>query len=43
LGKRAETTKGRPLSVIKYLKKSIVEVRAEDNFLAHALVIAIPE
>jgi hypothetical protein len=35
------TTKGRPLSVMAHLKKSIVEVKSEENCLAHALVIAI--
>ena len=34
-------TKGRPLSVMAHLKKSIVEVKAEENCLAHALIIAI--
>ena len=33
--------KGRPLSVMAHLKKSIVEVKAEENCLAHALIIAI--
>jgi hypothetical protein len=40
-GKNAIKTKGRPLSVMAHLKKSIVEVRAEQNCLAHALLIAI--
>jgi len=34
-------TKGRPLSVMAHLKESIVEVKAEENCLAHALIIAI--
>jgi hypothetical protein len=34
-------TKGRPLSVIAHLKRSIVEVKAEKNCLAHALIITI--
>jgi hypothetical protein len=34
-------TKGRQLSVMAHLKKIIVEVKAEQNCLAHALVIAI--
>jgi len=34
------TTKGRPLDVMVHLKQSIVQVRAESNCLAHALVIA---
>jgi hypothetical protein len=34
-------TRGRWLSVMAHLKKSIIEVKAEQNCLAHALVIAI--
>jgi hypothetical protein len=34
-------TKGRPLSVKAHLKRSIVEVKAENNCIAHALIIAI--
>ena len=34
-------TMGRPLSVTAHLKKSIVQVNAETNCLAHALLIAI--
>ena len=33
-------TMGRPISVMAHLKKSIIEVKAEDNCLAHALLIA---
>jgi len=33
--------KGRPLATMAHLKRSIVEVRAEENCLAHALIIAI--
>jgi hypothetical protein len=40
-GKRTETSKERPLSVMAHLKRSIVEVKAEENNLAHALVIAV--
>jgi len=32
-------TKGRPLVIMDYLKRSIVKVKAENNCLAHALVI----
>ena len=32
---------GRPFSVIAHLKSSIVEVKAEENCLAHALIIPI--
>jgi hypothetical protein len=34
-------TKGRPLGVMAHLKRSISEVKAETNCLAHALIIAI--
>jgi hypothetical protein len=34
-------TKGRPLSVMSRLTRSIVEVKAEENCLAHPLIIAI--
>jgi hypothetical protein len=40
-GRTALKPKGRPLTVIAHLKRSIVEVEAEGNCLAHALVIAI--
>jgi hypothetical protein len=34
-------TKGRPLNTMVHLKRSIIEVKAENNCLAHALVIAV--
>jgi len=34
-------TLGRPLSVTAHLKENIVEVKAADNCLAHALITAI--
>jgi hypothetical protein len=34
-------TEGRPFSVMAHIKRSIIEVKAEENCLAHALVIAI--
>jgi hypothetical protein len=40
-GRVAAKTKGRPLSVMAHLKKSIVEIKAETNCLAHALIIVI--
>ena len=40
-GRSAVKTKGRQLDVMTHLKKSIVQVKAEENCLAHALVIAI--
>jgi hypothetical protein len=40
-GKHAMKSKGRPLSVMAHLKRSIVEVKAEENCLAYALIIAI--
>ena len=33
--------KGRPFATMAHLKRSIIEVRAEDNCLAQALIIAI--
>jgi len=39
-GKKAIVAKGRPLETMVHLKKSIVQVKAESNCLAHALVIA---
>ena len=33
-------TKGRPLELMARVKKSIVQVKAESNCLAHALIIA---
>jgi len=40
-GKRAIKSRGRVLSVMSRLKKSIVEMKSEENCLAHALIIAI--
>jgi len=40
-GKHAIKSRGSPLSVMAHLKKSIVEVKADENYLARALVIAI--
>jgi len=40
-GKHALKSMGRPLSTMVHLKKSIVEVKTEENCLAPALVIAI--
>jgi len=40
-GKHAIKSRGRPLSVMAHLKRNIVEVQAEENCLAHALIIAI--
>jgi len=40
-GKSAIKSRGRPLSVMARLKTSIVEVKAEENCLAHALIISI--
>ena len=34
-------TRGRLISVMAHLKKTIIEVKTEDNCLAHALLIAI--
>jgi hypothetical protein len=38
---KPETSKGRSLSTMARLKRSIVEVKAEENCLAHALMIVI--
>jgi len=40
-GRDGMKRKGRQLATMAHLKRSIVEVRAEENCLAHALVIAI--
>ena len=40
-GTRAIMSRGRPLPVMANLKRSIVEVKAMDNCLAHAIIIAI--
>jgi len=40
-GRCAMKSKGRPLSIMAHLKKNIVKVKAEDNFLANDLVKAI--
>ena len=40
-GRVALKSRGRPLSVMAHLKRSIVEVKAEENCLAHALIITI--
>jgi ribosome-associated translation inhibitor RaiA len=40
-GRTALGTKGRPLANMAHLKSSIIEVKAENNCLAHALIIAI--
>jgi len=37
---RGIKTRGRPLSVMAHLKRSIIEVKAETDCLAHALIIA---
>ena len=40
-GRTALRTEGRQLANLAHLKRSIIEVRAEHNCLAHALLIAI--
>ena len=40
-GKRGIKSKGRPLSVMPHLSKSIIEVKTVDNCLAHALIMPI--
>ena len=41
IGRSAVKTKGRQLDVMSHLKKSIIQVKAEENCLALALIIAI--
>ena len=40
-GKRGMKSRGRTLSVMAHLKASVVEVKASENCLAHAIIIAI--
>ena len=40
-GKHAIKSMDRPLSVMAHLKSSIVEIKAKENCLDHALIIAI--
>jgi hypothetical protein len=40
-GKRAIKSKARTLSVMTQLKRSVVEMQATENCLAHAIIIAI--
>ena len=40
-GKHAITSRGRPLTVMAYLKQNVVKVKAEENCLAHALVMRL--
>jgi hypothetical protein len=40
---KAETSKGRPVLTMAYLKKSVVEVKAKENCLAHSVVIAMAQ
>jgi len=40
-GKRAIKSMDRPISVMARLKESVLEVKTEENCLAHALIIAI--
>jgi len=39
--KRMIKSRGRPLTVMAHLKRSVVEVKANENFLTHAIIIAI--
>ena len=40
-GRTALRNKGRPVANMAHLKSSIIEVKAENSCLAHALIIAI--
>jgi len=39
--KKAESSKGRPISTIAHIKRRIVEVKAKEICVEHALVIAV--
>ena len=39
--KRASIKRGMPLPVMAHLKTSVVEVKSSENFLAHAIILAI--
>jgi len=41
IGKNVLKIRGRPLSVMAHLNRSIVKVKEEENSLAHALLTAI--
>jgi hypothetical protein len=41
IGHGRNATKGRPLEAMAHLKRSIVEVKAKESCLAHALIIII--
>jgi hypothetical protein len=38
---RVIKSRGRPLSVMAHLKTCVVEVKASENCLAHAIIIAV--
>jgi len=40
-GKSGIKSSGRPLSVMAQMKRSVVDVKASENCLAHAIIIAI--
>ena len=40
-GKKAESSKGRPISTMSHIKRRIMEVKAKENCVEHALVIAV--
>ena len=40
-GSTAQRNKGRTVANLAHLKRSVIEVRAENNCLAHALIVAI--
>ena len=40
-GSTAQRSKGRTVANLAHLKRSVIEVKAENNCLAHALIVAI--
>ena len=40
-GRTAQRSKGRTVANLAHLKRSVIEVKAENNCLAHALIVAI--
>ena len=41
-GRSAQRSKGRTVANLAHLKRSVIEVKAENNCLAHALIVAVP-
>ena len=41
-GRTAQRSKGRTVANLAHLKRSVIEFKAENNCLAHALIVAVP-